>query len=143
MSTRIRVLLTGAVLVISSLAAAAAEPPPPAASQPPVEAVPPGQIEVRLKKIEKIVVDLAKGRAELGAGMKEMIGKNQMSQGEARKLCETVGDQSKAMSLLGGQIALLEREENQKSMSGKQRTRLAKARATLDGTPPKMDCSAF
>ena len=101
------------------------------------------QIEERLAKIESIVDNLAKRRADLKSGMKQAVDKNQASAAEVRRLCEMAGDQTKGLTLLEGQIALLERDENQKAMTVKQRARLAKARAKLDQTPPKMDCSAF
>lgn len=135
MTMRARALLAAAVLGCAALVAAAQD----AAG----EAIPADQIEARLKKIEQVVDSVVKGRAELRAGMKDLLSKNKVSASDARALCESVGDQSKVVTLVGGQIALLERNENQKSMSAKQRARLAKARATLDQTPPKVDCSAF
>jgi hypothetical protein len=128
-------LVALAALVIATTARAAAA----AGDQPqPVD-----QIEQRLQKIEKVVDDLVSGRAELRTGMRELLAKKKVTEQDARALCESVGDQSKVITLVGGQIALLEREENRNAMSAKQRARLARARTTLDRTPPQMDCSSF
>ena len=131
---RVRVALLTMALAVSAGVAA---------EEPAARAAPVDQIELRLTKIEKIVDDVVKGRAELRAGMKNLLAKDKVSTTDARALCESVGDQTKVMSLVGGQIALLEREENQQAMSGKQRQRLAKAKGTLEQTPPKMDCASF